>query len=152
MTTTTDNITPTLDQAEAAVRDLIAQPATEVGDVLASLRAIIDAREKLSEIDSLLSARRGEIEADLMERHAKEGVDSYSGGGMSVSFNDEAVRVRYDPERWEAIVNWAFRTGNLGIVQRRITDAKIAALVAEGVSLPTGLTLETYCKLNVRRK
>lgn len=127
-------------------------PTANISDLLAELRSVIDERERLSEQDSRLSKRKSAIEFELLGIHAATGLESLSGNGMGVTFKDDAMRARYAPEQWNAIAKWAAETGNMHIIQRRLSDAKIVDLVMEGVQLPEGLTLETYTSISTRRK
>lgn len=119
--------------------------------LLAELRRVIDARELLAEEDRKLSERRQQIERELLAFHEMSGLEKVAGAGVTVSFDPEAVRCNYDPERWDGIVRWAVETGNLHVIQRRLTDGKILDLVREGTELPEGLTLAPYTKISVRR-
>jgi hypothetical protein len=122
-----------------------------ITELLTELRAIIDERERLADQDRNLSRRKSAVEASLLSFHARTGLEKLSGAGLSVTFNPAATRCRYEPDRWEGIVRWAVATGNLHIIQRRTSDAKIIDLIAEGVALPEGLTIESFTDLSVRR-
>jgi hypothetical protein len=124
----------------------------DMSELLAGLRSVIDEREELARQDKILSERKSRIERELMQFHESTGLESCSGAGMSVTFNDDAMRAKYDPEQWPGIVKWAVESGHDYIIQRRLTDAKILDLVANGVALPEGLTLEPFVKMNIRRK
>ena len=121
-------------------------------ELLTALRSIIDQREQLAEQDSRLVKQKSQLEHQLLAFHELTGVDSVTGGGLSVSFDDAAMRAKYDPERWPAIVRWAIETGNDHIIQRRLTDAKVLDLIENGTALPEGLTVENYVKISTRRK
>lgn len=127
-----------------------ANVATVTG-LLEELRGILDEREQLASRDQELSSRKSEIERALIEYHEASGLETVKGGGLSISFDPSATRAKYDPESWAAIVRWAVETGNEHLVQRRLTDSRVADLVANGIPLPDGLTLETYCKVSTRR-
>jgi hypothetical protein len=127
-------------------------PRATVNELLTELRDVIDQRERLSTQDSALSKRKSYLEHELLAVHESEGVDSVSGAGMTVSFDDAAMRVKYDPEKWAGICRWAIETGNDHIIQRRLTDAKVMDLIENGTALPEGLTVENYVKISTRRK
>ena len=124
---------------------------SDTTEKLVELRAILDEAEGLNARLSQISARRMEIEADLRKYHEATGTEKISAGGMSISFNPEALRAKYDPDKWSGIVRWAAETGNDFIIQRRLTDAKVVSLIESGVPLPDGLDVETYLKINIRR-
>lgn len=122
-----------------------------VTTLLEELRTVIDERETISTRDSVLSARKLELEHALIGYHETTGLTSVKGGGMTVSFDDDALRAKYDPEKWQSIMQWAVQSGHDYIVQRRLTDAKVIALIKDGVELPEGLSLESFCKISTRR-
>jgi uncharacterized protein YlxW (UPF0749 family) len=130
---------------------MVAQ-ATNVTETLRMLRQVIDEREQLAAQDKVLSERKSALEAELLNFHASTGLNSCAGAGLSVTFDDGAVRAKYDPSKWADIVKWAVSTGNDHIIQRRLTDAKVIDLIENGTALPEGLTVESYTKLSTRRK
>lgn len=139
---------------ETAIETIAANQTMRVPSVrmiMEALRQIKDDKERLAAEEKRLNEAEARIMAELLDYHAQSGVDSLKGGGVTVSFDDEAMRAKYDPEKWANIVKWAAETGNDHIVQRRLTDSRVVELVANGVALPDGLTLETYTKVSVRR-
>lgn len=122
-----------------------------VTSLLEELRGIIDERETIAARDSTLSRRKSEIEVALLSYHDATGLESVKGGGMSVSFDGDACRAKYDPEKFNEIMAWAVATGNQHILQRRLTDARIVSLIKDGVALPDGLSVEPYTKISTRR-
>lgn len=122
-----------------------------ISTILEELRAVIDEREQLSMRDSELSKRKDELEKQLLDYHGESGLQSVKGGGLTISFDDSAVRAKYDPDKWNNIIRWAVETGNEHVIQRRLTDKKCESLLKEGVAFPDGLTLENYTKISTRR-
>lgn len=51
---------------------------------------------------------------------------------------------RYDPDKWNDLVEWASSTGNQHIIQRRLNDSMIEDLVDVGVELPAFITPKFY--------
>lgn len=121
-------------------------------ELLVELREIKDQKDALNGQLSALHEREEAINKQLLGVHEASGLESLSGGGLSVHFDPHAMRAKYEPEQWAGIVAWAVATGRDYIVQRRLSDGKILDLVKEGVELPEGLTLEGYTKISVRRK
>ena len=121
-----------------------------IGELLTDLRAVVDERETLSTRDGELSKLKAEIEYALQCKAKEQGVPGFKSDAGSITFVDD-LRAKYDPERWDAIVEWAVSSGNHFIFQRRLTDVKVKALVVEGVALPDGLSLESYTKTSFRR-
>ncbi len=126
------------------------EPNTET--LLSELRSIKDRGDELAEEQKKLSERRQQIEYALMDFHKTTGLASFSGAGISVFFDDEAMRATYDPEKWNEVCEWAVKTGNQHIIQRRLTDSKVLDLIDAGVALPAGLGVESYVKISIRRK
>lgn len=123
--------------------------AQDIGTKLERLREIIDMREQLAVTDRELSAERSQIERELDDYSKDSGLDTFKGGGMSVSFSD-AMRAKYEPEKWPDIVRALVESGNEHLIQRRLTDAKVEELALTS-GLPEGLSLESYRKISVRR-
>jgi hypothetical protein len=137
---------------EYDIAQALAEVPTDIKTILPNLRQVIDLREQIADLDKQLSARKQELELKLIEHHKANGVDAVTGGGVSVSFDPTAMRTTYDPEKFESIFRWCAETGHTYLIQRRFTDAKVMALIDDGVALPEGLGVEQYVKLNVRRK
>jgi len=128
-----------------------AQPKSDVTDLLAELRAVIDRREVLAGQDKSLAERKSQLEHQLLAFHEETGLEKLSGAGMSIGFDTSAMRTKYDPEKWREVLKWALDTGNDYIIQRKLTDSRVIELVKQGVALPTGLSLEPFVKMSVRR-
>ncbi len=137
---------------EDMAADVCSAELSNVGSVLQNLRALIDLREKVAELDTALSKRKTELEGKLLDIQKSSGLSSFADFGVSVTFDTGAFRAKYDPEKFNDVMKWAVETGNEFIIQRRLTDAKILGLIDEGVSLPEGLSVESYTKISVRRK
>jgi hypothetical protein len=123
---------------------------SDVNAQLASLRQVIDLREKLSEIDSELSKRRQSLESELLGYHESSGLEQVKGGGLSVTFKDD-MRTRVDPEQWDAFYRWAVDTHNTQCLYKQAATAKLLDVIAEGGGLPPGVTVESFVKVNTRR-
>jgi hypothetical protein len=120
--------------------------------LLRDLKAIREKRAELDRVRKDLWPQHEAIVAKLVELHQQTGNDKISVKGvLAVGFDDQAMRAKYDPEKWPGIVKWAGETGNEHILQRRITDAKVVDLVANGVALPDGLSLEQFVKVSIRK-
>ena len=122
-----------------------------ITELLTELRSIRDEREQLASRDKALSDRESYIKDRLMDYHVSTGLDSVSGGGLTISYK-EKLRAGYDPEKWTDIMRWAVNTGHEYLIQRRLTDSRVADLATSGVELPEGLRIETFTDISVRRK
>lgn len=121
----------------------------ELIHLYARLDSEIDEREAATDV---LRKQREECKAaikGMMEVPGK-GQDKATAAGLTFSMVTKD-RAKYDPGEWPNIVKWAVETGNDHIIQRRLTDAKVVELIANGVALPWGLTVESYRDVQVRR-
>lgn len=121
-----------------------------IGELLADLRGVVDTRELIAEQDKELYARETTLKLTLQRKAQEQGVPGFKSEAGAFSCSEE-MRAKYDPEQWDAIVKWAVESGNQHIIQRRMTDARVKALMVEGVAFPDGLTLEAYIKTSFRR-
>lgn len=118
--------------------------------LLSRYREIIERRDTLSAEEKTLSEELQDICRKLIDFSESSGLTSFADGNLSISVQ-EKMRAKYDPEKWRDIVKWDL-DNDIGAVQRRLTDAKIEALIAEGVPFPEGLTLEPVKRVSHRRK
>ncbi len=77
---------------------MVATTTGNMQGVLAALRLVIDEREKLATADKELAKEKERLEASLLSFHDESGLDSLSGAGLSVSFDGEAMRCKYEPD------------------------------------------------------
>jgi hypothetical protein len=152
MTTQESALDTELDALFLLVKEIAEQDQGEVGAVLAKLKTVRDLRSRLSDADALLGTVNQGLEKKLLDYHESSGLESLSGGGLSVSFDDSAMRAKYEPDKWPQLLAWAAQTGNEHIIQRRLTDSRVLDLVKSGVALPEGLGLESYVKISIRKK
>jgi len=122
-----------------------------ISGVLKNMRALRDEREVLNDRDREIGTQLQSLERELLQYHEATGLLKIAGDGMSVSFDPDALRAKYEPEKWKEVVAWAVASGNEHIIQRRLTDSKVVDLIASGIPLPDGLSVETYTKMNIRR-
>lgn len=122
-----------------------------ITQILEQLRAVKDEKDTVNARLSELAATEADIERQLREFHETSGLDSVSGGGLTVSFKPQ-LRAAYDPDKWTSIVRWAVDTGHEYLIQRRLTDTKVAELAMSDVGLPDGLRVESHLAVSVRRK
>lgn len=118
--------------------------------LLSRYREIIEARDALSAQEKALSEELAGICTQLIRFSEDSGLTSFADGNLSISVQ-EKMRAKYDPEKWRDIVKWDLEN-DIGAVQRRLTDAKIEALIEEGIPFPEGLTLEPVKRVSHRRK
>lgn len=137
---------------EEQVEAILSESPARIGAKLSQYRAVWDLREAIGALDKRLAAREAELESTLTRHAHDQGLESLTGGGVSVSFDPTAMRATYDPQKWRDICRWAGETGNDFIIQRRLTDAKVMSLVDAGIALPDGLGVESYTKVSARRK
>jgi hypothetical protein len=123
------------------------------GPLLEQYAEILHRRD---EVQAALFAVRQELDTieaaikDAMHGQGMGAGDKVAASGITCTLRDK-WRTKYVPEKWESILRWAVNTGHEYIVQRRTSDTKIVAFVAEGGTLPDGLGLESYLDLDFRR-
>ena len=123
----------------------------KTGELLTELHRIMGETDGLNRELSLLKASRKDVEAQLLQHAADQGVDSLSNGLVSVTVKDDFIAA-YDPEMWSELVSDCVRTGNTHIIQRRISTKPVQELIDNGSEIPAGVRLEPQTKLLVRRK
>ena len=126
--------------------------ARTIGQTMDLLRQCLDLRDALASMDKLLAEVRSKSEKALLDYQEMMGVSRLATDGLTVSFDPNALRAKYDPEKWDGVMKWAVETGNTHIIQRRLTDARVEELIRLKTALPEGLSVETYTKISVRRK
>lgn len=129
----------------------IESPAVNVQSLLAELHQLSGHIDELNAELARCNKRWAVIEQSLLDFSNANGIDSFRGAGITVSFDTSAFRATYAPERWVDVVRWAVASGNEHIVQRRLTDKKVIDLVDAGIALPEGLNLEQFTKISVKR-
>lgn len=108
-------------------------------------------REKKRELESAVKDVEGQIadiESNLMEQMAAQGVDKMSGAMASVSITTSTIA---QVEDWDAF--WAFihkkKYGHL--LQRRVSDPAYRELLEQGVTVP-GVSPFSKQRLNLRAR
>lgn len=123
----------------------------KISAALTALRETIDELEAVREREVELNKKRYAIERELLSIHESTGLVAMANDYISVSVEDKD-RATYAPDCWDDVLKWAVETGNMNIIQRRLSDAKVVALIGEGIPLPAGLGIEPYKKISHRRK
>ena len=124
---------------------------SNIGAKLDELRDVLDTIDEINASLSGLKKQKDRLEYELKKSSEETGITSFSSDRLSVSVKEEMV-VGYDPAYWNELVEWAVRTGNQHVIQRRVSTRPILELIDNGVELPIGVRLEPVTKINVRRK
>jgi hypothetical protein len=124
--------------------------AAPIGDLLSTYADVQADIENAETALSALKQRREALAESIKESLTASGADKASAHGLTASIQIKD-RAKYNPADWPSIVRWAVESGNDHIVQRRLTDAKVVELIRNGVSLPWGLTVESYRDIRVTR-
>lgn len=122
-----------------------------IGQLLDQFKAVIDERESLAIRDLELGKLKVDLERRIKDHAEATGLNQFANDFISVTVSDEN-RAKIDPAKWDDIFKWAAETGNINLIHRRVSDAKVIALIEEGVELPEGLGIDPYKKLAYRRK
>lgn len=127
--------------------------SVDIGKELAEMRRLLDEKERhnaeLSEINKAIA----KIENRISDYCEKVGVDQIKVDGvLSVSVK-KTLRIGYDKDRWDSLVEWAAATGNHHIVQRRISERPVKELMDTlGDNFPAHLfTYDEYNKVSHKR-
>lgn len=125
----------------------------DIGYEVKALRELLDARDELNaQLKENGNAIR-QIEDRLTDYCEKVGVDQVKVDGvLSLSIKDE-LRISYDKDNWDGLIRWAADTGNIHIVQRRISEKPIKELMSTlGDNFPAHLfKYDEYKKVSTRR-
>ena len=122
-----------------------------IGDLLTELRDIMDATDGLNSELRKYRERRDQIESEIRKMAEETGLDQFANDAITVSVKEELMP-GYDPEQWNELVAWAVATGNIHMIQRRLSSRPILELIDNGTELPAGLRVEPVTKVSVRRK
>lgn len=126
-------------------------PLRPLGECLSELRTMIDLIETIEDGQlRQLKKNREALEAEAANalRYSKQ--DKATAGGVTASIKQRWA-VKYDPERWGEVVQWAVENGRSDLVQRRLNDARIMELVDAGTAIHPALTPQAFERLEVRR-
>jgi len=124
---------------------------SNIDEALTELRSIVDQSDALNEQLADLSKRKREIENGLIAFSDDSGLTSFATEGLAIAVRAKE-RAKYDPEKWDDLMKWAAENDKTYVVQRRLSDAKILEMVANGEPLPDGLSIEPYSQVSYRRK
>lgn len=120
------------------------------GSLLKSYLAVLSMLDSVSEIEKKLTTLRSAMKDEFIRRASVEGVEKFSGEGVSVTVKDKSI-VKYDPEKWDDILRWLVSSGHGYCVHRRLSEAKIQELMDNGVRLPDGIAFDSIKEVSHRR-
>jgi len=120
--------------------------ADTLGSLIDRLEAIREEKRLLAEKEKEVNARFKDLEAMVLERLDKEGMEKATGRKASVSRSHTVVGTLQD---WEALTKFIKRTGNFQLFQRRISDPAFRELLESKGSVP-GVEAFTKVTLNLR--
>jgi hypothetical protein len=144
---------------DPAVAEKLMDPSTFVprpyetlpqGSLLRSYSAVLSMLDSVGDIEKKLNTLRSAMKEEFVRRASVEGVEKFSGDGLSVTVKDKAI-VKYDPEKWDDILKWLVDSGHGYCVHRRLSEAKIQELMDNGVRLPDGLAFDSIKEVSHRR-
>lgn len=111
------------------------------------MREIRDERARISKRDSELHGEWRGLEADLLERAEKEGLDKFSAKGAGTAIVSEQVLPNVTD--WDAYLVWELKEEMQHMRQRRLSAAAYRELVESGATVP-GVTPYTQKSINLR--
>ena len=121
-----------------------------IGELCDGLRLAIDRIEEHNAEGKILGGVREGFEALLLEKMEAAGIESTKTEKITVTKSLQ-WRPKYDPERWGEIMQWCAESGNMHLVQRRLSIRPLQELIDNDVPLPAGLGVESFTKITHRR-
>lgn len=121
------------------------------GELLNELRSTMDTIDELNQSLNAVKKHRKDIERQILDESERTGTTSYGNDAITVTVKEDFIAA-YDPEHWNDLIDYASKTKNYQIVQRRLSTKPIAELIDNGAELPEGVRLEPITKINARRK
>lgn len=136
-----------MDSATFVPRDYASLPQ---GSLLKCYAGVLGLLDGLGDVEKKLNELRGMMKEEFIRRASVEGVEKFSGEGISVTVKDKQV-VKYDPEKWDEILKGLVESGHGFCLHRRLSEGKVQELMDNGVRLPDGLSLEPIKEVSHRR-
>ena len=120
--------------------------APSVGAVIDQLWGVREQKRELEAQVKEVALKIEELEAQLMERLEKEGLEKAAGSKASVSVGTSVVA---DVQDWDAFWAFIFKNKYSHLLQRRVSEPAYRELLDAGKKVP-GVQPFTKRKLNVR--
>ena len=134
---------------ETVKRSTRAAPKTPgLGGLVDQLWAV---REKKRELDAQvkeLEGQAGDLESQIMETMAEQGLDKMSGAMASVSITTNTVA---NVESWDDFLAFVYKKKYGHLLQRRVSDPAYRELLEQGVKVP-GVNPFNKQRLNLRSR
>lgn len=130
------------DPAEFRPKDYAALPQ---GALLREYKSVLSLLDALGDLDKKLTELRSAMKEEFIRRADVEGVEKFSGDGLTVTVKNKTV-VKYDPEKWDEILKGLVEKGYGFCVYRQLSAGKVQELMDSGVRLPDGLSLDSSIK------
>lgn len=103
-------------------------------DILSRMREIREERRRIGERDSELHEEWRALEADLLARSEKDGLDKFSAKGCGTAVVSEQILPNVVD--WDAYLEWERTQDMQHVRQRRISTAAYRELVEAGIEVP----------------
>lgn len=142
----------TRDIERVAAVGLTNQDVTKLnqGDFLQALADAMQVEDGLARQLKIAKSAVTDLENEARRRLEAEGVDQFVGKGLVVKLANKDV-ANYDPEKWPDIVAALIKSGDLHVVQRRLTASAVRSMFDAGKPLPDGLKLDIIKEISVTR-
>lgn len=121
-----------------------------IGDLCRRYAETLAVLDKLEDATKEFEAVKSAMRQEFINRARVEGVEKFSGAGVTVTIKDKLVE-KYDPQRWDEILKELVERGHGYCVHRRISVSKLQELMDAGERLPAGLTIETIKEVSHKR-
>jgi predicted transcriptional regulator len=128
-------------------RKTAAKPPS-LGTLVDKLWAIREKRRELDAQVKELEGQASDLESEIMETMAEQGLDKMSGAMASVSITTNTVA---NVESWDDFLAFVYKKKYGHLLQRRVSDPAYRELLEQGVKVP-GVNPFNKQRLNLRSR
>jgi len=144
------------DELDRAFREIRHTPATPLhkmnqGQLMGDYRYNLDMKEAIEAKLKLFTKNIADIKEQVIELSTLEGVEKFASDDLTATVKEkDTVKITGD---WGEIQEYLIGEGMAYVVQRRITESKLADAFYDGsLRLPKGLDIGTIRTVTQRRK
>ena len=125
-----------------------AAKAPSLGTLVDKLWAVREERRELDAQVKALEGQASDLESEIMETMAEQGLDKMSGAMASVSITTNTVA---NVESWDDFLAFVYKKKYGHLLQRRVSDPAYRELLEQGVKVP-GVNPFSKQRLNLRSR
>ena len=130
---------------------VVSKPAAKAPSLGTLVDKLWSVREKRRELDAQVKELEGQasdLESEIMETMAEQGLDKMSGAMASVSITTNTVA---NVEIWDDFLAFVYKKKYGHLLQRRVSDPAYRELLEQGVKVP-GVSPFSKQRLNLRSR